>query len=114
VPMTKEHKIRIACRGLSGQVREETKLALMQYPEKIDRAMAMRMRYFHRDGARKPRPGEGAKRDVNIHVRMSYADYAEVKRIAKSRCQTIASLVRQSLGITQLEEVIYDCQRNSR
>ena len=92
--MTKEHKIRIACGGLRGQERAATMLALLQHPERIDEAMLIRMKYPHRNGARKPRPGR-TRRDVNISIRLSYPEYVEMKRRAKLSCCTMTELVRR-------------------
>ena len=46
--MTKDHKIRVLCAGLSGQARERMKLKLMMHPRAINRRLIVRLNMIAR------------------------------------------------------------------
>lgn len=97
-PMTRDHKIRLICSGLKGKERENTIMALLTDPRKIEAAFIRRCDYPWRSGARKPRPSRTPK-DVNISIRLTYPQYSALKARASAAKWTITKLICHHLDL---------------
>lgn len=97
-PMNRDHKLRIALRGLQGPQRERAKLRLLKDPDRLSGSLGKalmgrpeRIPYGQRAPGKK---GSGRIRHIQVHTYLTAEEYVQLRDTARENGQSIAKMLR--------------------